>query len=493
MFRMEKVNIKRWICVSSVAWLCFVQGCRVKPQMRGRSREGDRVLALLSIEPIAEPDYKGYADANGWWDDLTSALNMEFWRLCWADDYEKHIRRLVHHFGRHGPMVDMKICITDARIMLALDSNQSNQVLPGELRKALPSLARLEARYRQIRNFVAKTQVEMFLKRPDLLDRYYNVVVWSHQFLGSTLGQWWSLMSKVSELAESWRPLYYDAAAYSDYWYYARDFMLVAHATGRDDLLQDVDGGELYQRYEKWDAWLQTNVWGETGWTRLVPHPEKPIWVERDSLLAKGRDLVKEPMFPFPDWDSNVSPPKRSLLSDPLSPLSIFIGDSLVLEECFSPCKKYNSVVEQIQELPHLGKLLSDFPAAGKVTYARLDYCCAVEACPGRYTEFLFAGTMDEADMMNYCRNNGWSFAPAGAYGDQWKRLLHRCEGLIDVKDLTIGASARDYELFKYIETDQRGFCQLRINYNSREKRFVGHTWCLIRKQQPGPEDRSDP
>lgn len=482
--------MNRIVCLSLMCAviLCLADGCATSPEGRGKSHWNDRTLALLAIEPCA--DYGVDADPNQWWDDLISALNIEFWRLCYLEDHEEHLRRLINQFGKHGPMVDMRLCIADAPVMFPQDWDRPAEPF---LKAGRPELRRIEEEYRAIQNLVSKIQVEMFLENPNALERYYDALIWSHQFLRYGENEWRSLISKFVGLDEFW--CRFDGGD-ADYWWYAREFVLLAHATGRDDLLRDVDPTDLYSRYEKWDEWMDTNIWGEAGWTRLFPHSEKPIWVERDSILAQGRPLVREPVLPFPDWDPKVlpPPPKAHLLYFLFSPSSFFFGDRMPWSEDYAGCGKSDGITSHAAELPYFGKAISEFPTEGEIVYASLDYCCGREPCVGKYAEVLFGGTADETELMDYCRKNGWSFTSAGAYTDYWSDTIRRHAGSIDPRDFPIAGTSKDYELFKKTvvpREDRRGdTCQLRINCNTKENRFIGHAWCLIRSSQNPKEDQ---
>ena len=83
-------------CVCAVASF-MAHGCATLPQARNKADSNDRALAILSIEPLA--DYADYDDPNEYWDDMAAALNMEFWRLCWSEDYRNNIERLARQFG----------------------------------------------------------------------------------------------------------------------------------------------------------------------------------------------------------------------------------------------------------------------------------------------------------------------------------------------------------------------------------------------------------
>jgi len=478
MLRIPRTNVSRIFC------LLMVSGARDK------AHENDRALALLSIEPLV--DYEEHSDPNIWWLDLASALNMEFWRLCWLEDYEQHLTRLIRQFGKHGPMVDIKLCLTDPSFM-PQHYDHAPRLFSAELRREKPELETIAARDRQIQNLVSKIQVDMFLEDPDLLERYYNLIIWSGQFSSASLNEWWSFVRRVVGLDEF---LYTDERD-PDYWWYARQFMLLAHATGRDDLLRDVDPTDLSPRCETWDNWVWTNIWEDEEWTRFFPHPHKPIWVERDSLLAEGRELIYRPALPFPDWDTKVLPPPDTLFSDFFRPSSCYFGDELPLSDHYSTCEEPAGTVSRMSDLPYIGKAVCEFPVRGTIAYASKAYCSVQEKSLGKFAEVIFAGIADETDITGYWRKNEWSITSAEPYVDQWSNIIGRHAGSIDPENFTIAATSGHYELFKHavIPTSDCGgdTAQLRINYNPGDARFIGHAWCLISKQSQCPEEYPPP
>lgn len=489
MCRIYRIIANRIICLSaaSVLWLSFVPGCGIVPDSRDKAREHGRALSLLSIELVPSRDYKGYPEPNEWWDDLISALNMDFWHLCWSEDYEQYLTSLIHQFGKHGPMADMKLCIADASIMLAQDSPPPSMLFSAF--QGIPELEKVAAKYTEIQNLVSKIQVEMFLQNPSVFERYYNMIIWSHQFLRNRSGMWGSFMYKLNRLDESWDPL-----DEREYWWYAREFMLLVHATGRDDLLRRADATELYSCYEEWREWVGTNVWKETGWTRFFPHASKPIWIERDSLLAYGRALLNEPSLPFPDWESKALPPPpgSDLLRTLMLKSSYMFGPEVPWSTDCPLSGESAGVALHVRELPYLGKAILVFPARGKILYASSDYCGGIENYFADYAEVLFTGVADGTDIMEYCREKAWGLTLAGAYTDEWNTVLLRYDGSIDPNDFPIASASTDYELFGYLDMGGREVCQLRINYNSKESRFTGHASCLM-PREPKSEEGQEP
>jgi len=404
MLRIPRTNVSRIFCLFAVCavCLCSICGCAMVSGARDKAHENDRALALLSIESLV--DYEEHSDPNIWWLDLASALNMEFWRLCWSQDYEQHVARLISRFGKHGPMVDMKLCLADPAFV-AQHYDHPPQLFPVEIRRKVPALETTAAKERQIRNLISKLQVETFLEAPELLERYYNMLIWSNQFFSGSHNEWWALLRMIVGLDE----FLYQDTSHPDYWWYARQFMLLAHATGRDELLRDVDPTDLSPRCEIWNDWVWTNIWEDEEWTRFFPHPHKPIWVERDSLLAEGRELIYKPALPFPDWDTKVLPPPDSLFSDFSRPSSSYFGDELPLSDHYSTCEEPAGTVSRMSDLPYIGKAVGEFPVRGTIDYASKAYCSIHEKGLGKYAEVLFAGIAHETDITGYWRKNDWS------------------------------------------------------------------------------------
>jgi hypothetical protein len=101
----------------------------------------------------------------------------------------------------------------------------------------------------------------------------------------------------------------------AEYWWYARNFVVYAHATGRDDLLHDVKPEKLHARYIKWIHWIASNgpylraSQSESRW--YLDEGEKKRQEEYMPFVSRSRlpELIKQPRNPFPDWTG--PPPLR--------------------------------------------------------------------------------------------------------------------------------------------------------------------------------------
>ena len=59
------------------------------------------------------------------------------------------------------------------------------------------------------------------------------------------------------------------------YWCYARNFVLLAHAFGRDDLLSETQADDLARRFDELPRWFVKNE------AALTADPDYPRWVRR--------------------------------------------------------------------------------------------------------------------------------------------------------------------------------------------------------------------
>ena len=171
---------------------------------------------------------------------------------------------------------------------------------------------------RELQLLACKVQVEMFLKDPDLFERYYRLLVWSEQFFGRPR---YHGLSKVGSLDKHFRK---DG---EDYWWYARDFLILAHATDADAFVNRDAPTELAAQYAMWRKWIDDNF------TKLVPHETKPIWQVKP-IWHRGRierlfggDLkpLNQPTEPFDGRNANSelgSPPVISRMGDLISQMN---------------------------------------------------------------------------------------------------------------------------------------------------------------------------
>lgn len=147
--------------------------------------------------------------------------------------------------------------------------------------------------------YFAEFQVRQFLKKPKLLERYYRSMVWYNDMFND--------LTFPVRLGKLYRNLE-EGSQDENYWWYAQNFVLLAHATGRDDLLKDVKPDNLKPRFQEWYQWLRENG------PYLRASPDSFYWVLDEGEKSRKEGyipfLVKQrfpplkirPKYPFLDW-----------------------------------------------------------------------------------------------------------------------------------------------------------------------------------------------
>lgn len=152
----------------------------------------------------------------------------------------------------------------------------------------------------------AEFQVKQFLSEPKLLARYYQSVVWrqrmfSDAFFPIRLGQVYRNMKKDS--------------TDEHYWWYAQNFILMAHATGGDDFFKGAKPDQLKPCFQKWFEWFRLNG------MYLRASPDTFYWVLNEGEKSRKEGyvpfiseqtlppLIVKPKYPFPQWEGPKPPP----------------------------------------------------------------------------------------------------------------------------------------------------------------------------------------
>jgi len=329
------------------AWLILMAiggtGCdtesekqKVGPEIQKSGSEKPKYdwTEFFSITP--DESYDDTDDKAEWWADLSTKLHGEFWRNCSEPDYKDRLKSLVRQFGTRGADADMKLCLMDPGTFLprdymepAADMSKNVSGQSEEIHQARKN------RYREIQLLLSRFQAEIFLEDREILDRYYNMLIWSRMFLGSPEYHCPQLFGKTSALRKGFHE------ESEDYWWYARDFILLAHATGRDDLLEGATTENLVERFEKWYTWVIDRMEN-----RLKAHPKKPIWIVVPHVFREDSKKLREPKLPFDDWDSKRSPPSPLLIIH----MADFLYVPLKGEDAFVPVPPENLIRESKQE-----------------------------------------------------------------------------------------------------------------------------------------------
>ena len=290
---------------------------------------------FFSTEP-SKP-YAMYDDKAEWWADLMQKLNQVFRERCERDSFEHALPSLLREFGQHGDLEDLKICLAFPEVFFV--QSYGAPAIQGRFPVNTPIGVLRRRRMRELQLLACKVQVEMFLKDPDLFERYYRLLVWSEQFFGRPR---YHGLSKVSSLDKHFRK---DG---EDYWWYARDFLILAHATDADKFVKRDAPTELAAQYARWRKWVNDNV------TKLVPHETKPIWQVKpiwhrgriERLVGGELKPLHQPTEPFDGWNANLEAGRPPVISD----MGILI--SQIKDELPVPCVGSESEYLHRRKLP---------------------------------------------------------------------------------------------------------------------------------------------
>lgn len=211
--------------------------------------------------------------------------HKELKKIIDSSNQREGIEFFVNQFGREGAQADMRWLIAARTMMLPADRNLKPTTQDKNLR--------------HVQNTFAEFQVRQFLKHPKLLDRYYHSVVWfNHMFNKMFFSTYLGNVRKKLQSDEF----------QNDYWWYAQNFLLLVHATNRDDLLENAKPEELKPVFEQWYQWLKLNG------IFLTASPDGIYWTRNEADNSKNKiylpflkdqtlpPLKKYPKYPFPNW-----------------------------------------------------------------------------------------------------------------------------------------------------------------------------------------------
>ncbi len=230
------------------------------------------------------------------------AGRQPFWELCQAADAKKRIACYVGRFGREGAEADYAWMLADPAALLP--TTHVYWVVHPPKPKPGPEYDMVEG-FEQVNRMVCKAEVQRFLREPAVFRRYYQAVMWSGMLLGSPEDQNSWFQYAAGELDRD-----FPAASAKDYWCYARQFMVLAHATGRDDLLMGVAATDLRRRCSVWYAWL-AGKGGDAGdpsedaaILHMKPDEQHFVWHFDLTWTLRGEHILTPltlPDRPFPD------------------------------------------------------------------------------------------------------------------------------------------------------------------------------------------------
>jgi hypothetical protein len=130
--------------------------------------------------------------------------------------------------------------------------------------------------------------VQRLLEDDDLIESYYRATLWSG---GSSLDSGRGL----NDLAVTVSANFPADSSEPWFWWSARDFVLLARATGRTEMVLGATPEELRRRFDQWFDWYQQER------EHLRADNSRFIW--RKHTLGRGSTDMLIPSLPFENWD----------------------------------------------------------------------------------------------------------------------------------------------------------------------------------------------
>lgn len=235
-------------------------------------------------------------DDPGVWAEVIGQASVAFWgQFGRGRPTDEVLDDYVAAFGRDGWQTDLKLTLMGAPLMLP------GSRPPWEGLDAKAASTRL---LRQTAEGIARRQVERFQKDPAYLDRIYRLALWSGQSFGA--GDSGGQVAGLKHLLNMANP---DNARVGDRgsWWRLRDFTLVCHAIGRDDLAVGVKPENFPQKFQALGKFLADADAAEMAWVRSE---EGSTWTVRrvGKRPTEAETALRLPDRPFADQPDLFKP-----------------------------------------------------------------------------------------------------------------------------------------------------------------------------------------
>ncbi|MEX0700828.1 MAG: hypothetical protein WD069_01920 [Planctomycetales bacterium] len=205
-------------------------------------------------------------------------------------------------FGKHGGVTDYSLVVAAPGMMhpgmqSIFNSSTWQEDHADDVKSRFPSHYRVVILGSEI-------QTRSFLADRTKLKRYHRLILWSRLVYRRADQD----QDFVPGMARQTATVFAGNEIDDKYWWGARNFVLLAYATGREDLLDNVKPEDLRPRFKTWHEWVQTR----SPW--LVANPETLQWkvgrlIPRRQDGSWGMPPMPLPERPCDDWDEQVPMP----------------------------------------------------------------------------------------------------------------------------------------------------------------------------------------
>jgi len=235
-------------------------------------------------------DFKIETGSDNYWGLFTALGFDELKKISQSSNPREGFQYFVDQFGTTDALTDMRWL--QAARALHLNAERSYHPLREPENKN-------QQRQRRDQLIFAELMVRKFLKSPEALKRYYQAVIWFDRMFNPLFFPVYH--GRLSHQLKKESPE-------DDYWWHAFQFVLMAHATGRDDLLKDVKPEDLKPRFQKWYSWFKQNglvlrADSETWYWKKNTDENNKLYLNLKFLDDQSLPPLKvRPPYPFPNW-----------------------------------------------------------------------------------------------------------------------------------------------------------------------------------------------
>ena len=246
---------------------------------------------------------------NSYWLDIFLQCNDLFERsLLNQPNLDRKLAFFVNQFGREGPEADIRWIAVYPSATLPL---RSRPVSKGS------DISVGDTTCRSLQMRLSEYLTRRLIAEPKIRRRYWHVVAWRGAWFIGYPNKTHPFMepSVVFPLTAGFTYRGITRGPKDEYWWWARNFVLLAHATGRDDLLKNANPAQLHKVAKQWYRWYTKNE------RFLRPDKKYPRWIyDTGAIFTESfwKNRLPEfdfPKAPFPDW-KGFPPPGKGILWD---------------------------------------------------------------------------------------------------------------------------------------------------------------------------------
>ncbi len=263
-----------------------------------------------NIRSAHADDPEGYkTEARLYWEDIARRCELAFMELKHEPDMRPVLKYYVDQFGRHGPQADFRWAAAHHTIMLSACGRFPVYSNFYKHYPVPPKVAFLS----EAEELVCELIVRRCMKEPDFQRRYHHILLWDQGILGCDREDRISSQDQTLSLLAQALKEDFSERTRNHYWWYARNVVILAYATGRDDLLRDSEPEGLAETSVRLTKWLYEN------YPYLRVDRREKRWKLDEDAKAKGEKwkgktempLIPSPKAPSPDWKSPPPPSSR--------------------------------------------------------------------------------------------------------------------------------------------------------------------------------------